>query len=87
MSVNLPENGVSSHQTLVVPGKGIPRTDRLNSGDHFVRVGIQVPKKLSHRQRELIRHFSILEPPVENGVVSYYFIYCFYNYSNDDICY
>ena len=84
MSVNLPENGVSSHQTLVVPGQGIPRNDRLSSGDHFVRIGIEVPKKLSHRQRELIRHFSILEPPVENGLVRvfyYYFVFSEYKCS------
>ncbi len=44
--------------------------DQANAGDHFVKIGIKIPKSLSSRQRELIKQFSVLEPPVENGVVS-----------------
>ena len=70
MIVPLPKENISSHQSVVIPGKGIPRMDQANAGDHFVKIGIKIPKSLSSRQRELIRQFSVLEPPVENGVVS-----------------
>jgi len=70
MIVPLPKEGISSHQSVVMPGKGIPRMDQANAGDHFVKIGIKIPKSLSRRQLELIRQFSVLEPPIENGLVS-----------------
>ena len=71
--VQLPPEGTSSHRTLVVPGAGIPRMDQaMDAGNHFVKVGIKVPKleSLTKRQRELIKLFSLLEPAPENGLVS-----------------
>ena len=71
LKIHIPTEGVSSHQILVAPGEGILRHDRLGSGDHFVKVGIGVPKPevMTRRQRELIHLFSLLESPPENGLV------------------
>ena len=73
LCVSIPPEGAASHVTLVAAGEGIPREDRLGSGDHFVKVGIRIPnpKAMTRRQLELIRRFSQLELPPENGVVSF----------------
>ena len=38
--------------------KGIPHLNGRGNGDHFVRVNIEVPKKLSHEQKDIIKKFD-----------------------------
>jgi len=35
-------------------GKGIPHLQGSGKGDHFVKIDIEIPKKLSPRERELL---------------------------------
>lgn len=69
LKVPLSDEGTPSHKTLVSPGQGIPRPDYSYSGNHFVKVGIKIPKKFSQKQIDIIRAFSLTEPLPENGLV------------------
>jgi molecular chaperone DnaJ len=42
-------------------GQGLPVFEGRGRGDQLVRVFVEVPKKLSERQRELLREFGELE--------------------------
>ena len=53
--------GTQSHKIFRMRGKGIPHVNRPGSGDQLVRVFIEVPKKLSNEQKELLREFDRLE--------------------------
>lgn len=43
-------------------GKGIPNLQGYGTGDQYVKVKVIVPKKLSKRQKELLKEFSNAEP-------------------------
>ena len=46
--------GTESGTVLKVPGKGIPHFQGLGRGNLHFRLNIQIPKKLSKQQRELL---------------------------------
>ncbi len=54
---NVPE-GTKTGTVFRLRGKGISHVNGKGHGDHFVRVNIEVPKKLSHEQKELLRKFE-----------------------------
>ena len=39
-------------------GKGIQNVNGRGRGDQYVRVNIEVPKNLTHKQKELLREFE-----------------------------
>lgn len=41
-----------------IKGKGIPQLGSKTRGDQFVHIGVEVPKNLTKRQRELLQEFS-----------------------------
>jgi molecular chaperone DnaJ len=51
-------SGTPSGRVFYLKGKGIQRLGGHNRGDQIVRVYIDVPKKLSPRQRELLEEFA-----------------------------
>ncbi len=54
--------GTQSGSLLTLRGKGIPSVRRgAPRGDQVVRVAVEVPKKLSSEQEELLRQFAELE--------------------------
>ncbi len=53
--------GTPSDRIFYIKGKGIPKLGSHARGDQIVRVYIDVPKKLTPRQRELLEEFSQLE--------------------------
>lgn len=59
----IPE-GTQPGKTFRIRGKGIPYLRGSGSGDLYVTVSIDVPKKLSEKQKELLRQF---ESSVEGG--------------------
>ncbi len=50
--------GTESHTVFRLKGEGMPRLGRGGKGDEMVRVLIDVPKKLSGKQKELLRQFD-----------------------------
>lgn len=73
LRVDLPQGSLEgSHANLVVQGEGITMPDGFGSGNHFIEVGIQVPKELTSRQKDLMTKLfegeEINDGLVENGV-------------------
>jgi molecular chaperone DnaJ len=54
-------SGTQSGKVFRLRGQGLPVFDGRGRGDQLVRVFIDVPKKLSDRQKELLREFAELE--------------------------
>jgi len=50
--------GTTSHTVFRLKGEGMPRIGRSGKGDEMVRVVIDVPKKLSKKQKELLEEFE-----------------------------
>jgi len=50
--------GTSDGKIYKIPGKGAPKLKGKGSGDLKVKVRIDVPKKLSREQKELLREFD-----------------------------
>jgi len=53
--------GTQSHQLIRLRGKGMPVIGTSRYGDHFVTVVIDIPTKLSRRERELIEEWGSLD--------------------------
>lgn len=53
VKINIPE-GTESGQLIRLRGKGIPEVNGRGNGDHYVRVKIHVPKKVSREARKLL---------------------------------
>ncbi|XP_063700716.1 protein tumorous imaginal discs, mitochondrial-like isoform X2 [Culicoides brevitarsis] len=53
--------GTSSHTTICLTNKGLKRVNSYGNGNHYVHLKIQVPKKLSAKQKALIQAYAELE--------------------------
>lgn len=53
--------GTANGKVFRLRGQGLPLLDGNGRGDQLVRAFIEVPKKLSERQKELLREFGELE--------------------------
>ena len=70
LGVELNVHGILEEKTVAVPagsqhgdvvrvkGAGMPRLNSSNRGDLFVHIAVDVPKKLTKRQRELLEEFA-----------------------------
>jgi len=54
----IPE-GTQTDTVFKFKGKGIPNVRGYGRGDQYVKVVVQVPKKLSEKQKEILRQFAI----------------------------
>lgn len=52
LTVNIP-SGIESAEMVKLPGKGMPRVRRAGRGDHYVKIIVKTPKRLTSREREL----------------------------------
>ncbi len=55
--MSLPE-GTQSGQVFRMRGKGMPELNGSRRGDMFVKVNVEVPRKLTKRQKELLSEFK-----------------------------
>ncbi len=55
------EPGTQPGTVLSLRGKGLPRLGRSGAGDLHIRIQVEVPRKLSPRQEELLREFATAE--------------------------
>ncbi|XP_058460049.1 protein tumorous imaginal discs, mitochondrial-like isoform X1 [Malaya genurostris] len=53
--------GTSSHTRIHLKGKGLKRVNSYGTGDHYVHIKIQIPTKLSNKQKALIQAYAELE--------------------------
>ncbi len=57
VSLRIPE-GTQSGKTLRLRGKGVPPVGSSTRGDQLVRIFVEVPTRLTDRQRELLEQFA-----------------------------
>ena len=60
VDLKIPE-GTQNHRTFRLRGKGISHLRGSGRGDQFVRVQVEIPSKLSKRQKELLQEFAGLD--------------------------
>lgn len=53
----MPE-GTQSGTIFRIKGKGIPQLRGYGRGDHYIKVIVEVPKKLNEKQKELLKKFA-----------------------------
>ncbi len=58
--------GTQSGDTVVIKGKGVPRFNRVGVGDEIIRIQVDLPKKMSPEQEELIRKYAETEGDSSN---------------------
>lgn len=59
--------GTQAGTVMRIKGKGMPQLRRLNEGDQMVRIEVEVPKKLSDKQREALEEFAVACGDAEPG--------------------
>jgi len=58
--------GTQSGKIFTLKGKGAPRVGSQQRGSQLIRVSVEVPKKLSQRQKELLEEFASLSTDDSN---------------------
>jgi len=53
--------GIQPGETMAVEGKGMPDPHGGTRGDLIVRFKVEIPKKLTKRQEELLKEFAEIE--------------------------
>jgi molecular chaperone DnaJ len=59
--------GAQSGDTAVIRGKGVPRFNRSGVGDEIIRIQVDMPKKLTAEQEELIKKYAELDGTDTSG--------------------
>lgn len=53
--------GTQSGEIFKIKGEGVPSLDRRGRGDHLVKIIVDIPKRLSRKQKELIEKLKEIE--------------------------
>lgn len=61
--------GTSSHHRICLEGKGLKRVNSSGSGNHYIHIKIQIPKKLSEQQKALLQVYGELESDTPGHVM------------------
>ncbi|WP_456431726.1 molecular chaperone DnaJ [Thermosulfuriphilus sp.] len=59
--------GIQPGETLLLKGQGMPRLKGGGRGDLIVQIDVEIPRKLTRRQEELLREFEALEGEKKEG--------------------
>ena len=59
-SLDVP-SGSQHGEVFKLRGKGLPDARSTRTGDELVQILVEIPRKLSDRQRELLREFAATE--------------------------
>lgn len=57
VSYTMPE-GTQPDTVFRIKGKGIPNINGRGRGDHFVKIKIEIPRNVTHEQREILNKFD-----------------------------
>ena len=52
------ESGTQPNSILKLKGKGLPRQNSGQRGDQYIRVVVQIPKKISKEQKNILHEFE-----------------------------
>jgi len=52
------ESGSQPNTIVKLKGKGLPRMNSRGRGDQYVRIVVNIPKKLSKHQKNLLEEFQ-----------------------------
>ena len=52
------ETGTQPNSILKLKGKGLPRQNSGRRGDQYIRVVVEIPKKISKEQKNILREFE-----------------------------
>ena len=52
------DSGTQPNSILKLKGKGLPRQNSNRRGDQYIRVVVEVPKKISKEQKNILREFE-----------------------------
>ena len=52
------ESGTQPNSILKLKGKGLPRQNSGQRGDQYIRVVVEIPKKISKEQKNILREFE-----------------------------
>jgi molecular chaperone DnaJ len=55
--------GTQPGQVFHFKGKGVPRLNRSGRGDQYVRIQVEIPSKLTRKQKDLLEEFSSESKP------------------------
>jgi molecular chaperone DnaJ len=58
--------GTQSGQKIPIRNKGVPALRGRGRGDLIVHVDVQIPKKLTSRQRELLEELATITPTIDD---------------------
>ena len=64
VTIKIP-SGTSNGKLLRIKGEGVPFAGSSRKGDLYVKLMVQIPQKLSGRQKELLQAYLDLENPPE----------------------
>jgi molecular chaperone DnaJ len=70
--VDIPR-GTQPGDRIRLAGQGFPSLKGYSRGDYFIEVNVQIPKKLTRRQEELMREFAAISDDVVNRPVAGFF--------------
>ncbi len=57
VELNIPE-GTQSGTSLKMKGRGVQRLQSTSRGDQYVRIKVEIPRKLNEKQKDLLRAFD-----------------------------
>ena len=52
------DEGIQPNTILKIKGKGLPKLNSGRRGDQFVRIVVEIPKKLSKQQKNILKEFE-----------------------------
>lgn len=64
--------GTQPGQVFNLKGKGVPRLQGSGRGDQYVRINVEIPSKLTKKQKQLLEEFTSLSKPSSYRNVSRY---------------
>jgi len=62
LTIKIPE-GTPTGKMLRIKGEGVPISGSSRKGDLYVEISVQIPTKLSSKQKDLLRQYQELENP------------------------
>ena len=70
VTIRIPD-GTSNGKLLRIKGEGVPISGSSRKGDLYVKIMVQIPTRLSSKQKELLKQYLELEnPPKEPNLIN-----------------
>jgi molecular chaperone DnaJ len=60
------QEGIQTGAVLKIAGKGVPSLNGHRKGDHYIKIFVEVPQKLTDEQKDILERFAELEDQKKN---------------------